>query len=169
MRGRDLVMWSEGQWEASKKTSLDGTDRQTDMATLWPTRPSGAELVKTFHTLLSFRRDTQLRDRAWQGRGRSSRTVLLLSNTYHSRKLQGHQSDNTHTCNWILPTQCNRLSYVLPPGSSMASNRQISQFSPTQKIGLTYLQSLCMFLDATTLPCSSKVTHSVITRKNPPN
>ena len=30
MRGRDLVMWSEGQWEASTKTAPDGADRQTD-------------------------------------------------------------------------------------------------------------------------------------------
>ena len=30
MRGRDLVMWSEGQWDASKKNALDGADISTD-------------------------------------------------------------------------------------------------------------------------------------------
>ena len=30
MRGRDLVMWPEGQWEASKKTALEGANRHTD-------------------------------------------------------------------------------------------------------------------------------------------
>ena len=30
MRGRDLVVWSEGQWEASKKIALEGTNRHTD-------------------------------------------------------------------------------------------------------------------------------------------
>ena len=42
MRGRDLVMWPEGQWEALKKIAWEGdkhTDTQTDMSTLWPTRP----------------------------------------------------------------------------------------------------------------------------------
>ena len=34
MRGRDLVLWSEGQWEASKKTAHNGADRQTDRRTL---------------------------------------------------------------------------------------------------------------------------------------
>ena len=29
MRGRDLIMWPEGQWEASQKIALGG-DRQTD-------------------------------------------------------------------------------------------------------------------------------------------
>ena len=29
MRGRDLVIWSEDRWEASKKTAHDRTDRQT--------------------------------------------------------------------------------------------------------------------------------------------
>ena len=29
MRGLKLIMWPEGQWEASKKTAPDGTDRQT--------------------------------------------------------------------------------------------------------------------------------------------
>ena len=44
MRGLELIMWPQGQWEASKKTAADGTDtqthRQTDMATLWLNRPS---------------------------------------------------------------------------------------------------------------------------------
>ena len=38
MRGRDLVMWSDDQWEASKKIAWEGdkqTDRQTDTQTLW--------------------------------------------------------------------------------------------------------------------------------------
>ena len=36
MRGRDLVMWSEGQWEASKKTAWEGdkhTNKHTDKRT----------------------------------------------------------------------------------------------------------------------------------------
>ena len=41
MRGRDLVMWSEDQWEASKKITWKGDIRHTDMLTLWPTRPRG--------------------------------------------------------------------------------------------------------------------------------
>ena len=46
MRGLELIMWSQGQWEASEKTAPDGTNRQTSghgespLATLWPTRPS---------------------------------------------------------------------------------------------------------------------------------
>ena len=30
MRGQELIMWSQGQWAASKKTATDGADRQTD-------------------------------------------------------------------------------------------------------------------------------------------
>ena len=49
--GTDHVTWGPmrglekncTQWR--KQTDIQ-TDRQTDMATLWPTRPSGAELVK---------------------------------------------------------------------------------------------------------------------------
>ena len=33
MRGRDLFMWSEGQWEASKKTGPDGANTQTEPRT----------------------------------------------------------------------------------------------------------------------------------------
>ena len=33
MRGQDLIMWSEGQWEASKKTALDGADGHGDSMT----------------------------------------------------------------------------------------------------------------------------------------
>ena len=43
MRGRDLVMWSEGQWEASKKLYGKGTryNIRTDIATTRPNQPSG--------------------------------------------------------------------------------------------------------------------------------
>ena len=37
MRGWDLIMWSEGQWEASEKI----TDVRTDIATTRPKRPKG--------------------------------------------------------------------------------------------------------------------------------
>ena len=45
IRGWDLIMWTEGQWEASKKIAWEGdirqTNKHTDMSTLWPTRPRG--------------------------------------------------------------------------------------------------------------------------------
>ena len=34
-------MWSEDQWEASKAITWKGDIRQTDIATLWPSRPRG--------------------------------------------------------------------------------------------------------------------------------
>ena len=44
MRGLKLIMWSEGQWEASKKIPWEGdtqTHRHTDIATTRPNQPSG--------------------------------------------------------------------------------------------------------------------------------
>ena len=50
MIGLELIMWSQGQWKAWKKTAPNGTDRQTNkqtnMATQWLNRPSGADSVK---------------------------------------------------------------------------------------------------------------------------
>ena len=46
MRGLELIMWSQGQWEALEKTASDDANRQTDIATLWLKRPSGANSVK---------------------------------------------------------------------------------------------------------------------------
>ena len=45
IRGLELIMWPEGQWEASKKITWKG-DRQTDIATLWKHRPRGPMLWK---------------------------------------------------------------------------------------------------------------------------
>ena len=39
MRGLELVMWPQGQLEASKKIAPDGTDNQTNMATVWLSQP----------------------------------------------------------------------------------------------------------------------------------
>ena len=49
MRGRDLVMWPEGQWETSKKIAWEGdiqTYIHTDIATTRSNRPRGADSVK---------------------------------------------------------------------------------------------------------------------------
>ena len=50
MRGLELIMWSQGQCEASKKTASHGANKQThtqtDIATPWLNRPSGANSVK---------------------------------------------------------------------------------------------------------------------------
>ena len=40
MIGRDLIMWSEGQWEAWKKINLQ-TYTDMDIVTDRPTRPEG--------------------------------------------------------------------------------------------------------------------------------
>ena len=54
MRGRDLIMWSEGQWEASKKDTWKG-DRYTDKLTLqlYERIGQGPILWKSAHTDLS--------------------------------------------------------------------------------------------------------------------
>ena len=61
MRGLELIMWPEGQWEALMKTAPDGshgrtgdtrTDGRTDMATLWLNWPSGADSVKFSQTFI---------------------------------------------------------------------------------------------------------------------
>ena len=41
MRGRDLIMWSVGQWEALKKLTSKGDKQHTDFAPTRPTRPRG--------------------------------------------------------------------------------------------------------------------------------
>ena len=53
IRARDLIIWPEGQWKALKKNCTrwrnhtdTHTHTHTEMATLSPTRTSGAELVK---------------------------------------------------------------------------------------------------------------------------
>ena len=50
MRGLELIMWHEGQWEASKKLAQRRrtTDPQTNMATLWLNRPSGGRFHQSF-------------------------------------------------------------------------------------------------------------------------
>ena len=51
MRGRDLIMWSEDQWEASKKIAWEGdkqTDGHVDSLTNSAQRAQRAELVKKY-------------------------------------------------------------------------------------------------------------------------
>ena len=56
MRGQDLIMWSEGQWEASKKIAWGG-DKQThnsgtDFATTRKNRPKGWFFDKSINVCL---------------------------------------------------------------------------------------------------------------------
>ena len=41
MRGLELIMWSEGQWEASNKITMKGDKKHMDIATTRPKRPKG--------------------------------------------------------------------------------------------------------------------------------
>ena len=45
MRGRDLVMWSEDQWEALKKITWKGDIRQTNRQTHKPTNKHTSQLL----------------------------------------------------------------------------------------------------------------------------
>ena len=47
MKGLELIMWSQGQWEASKKTSPDGADRQTDKQTHRQTHGHGDSMTES--------------------------------------------------------------------------------------------------------------------------
>ena len=47
MRGRDLIMWPKGQWEALQEVTWKGhIQRKTDIATLWKNRPRAVSLKK---------------------------------------------------------------------------------------------------------------------------